>query len=53
MKLLFVLINIIFVASILDVWAAAADPCQSHSSDDSDSYWFVPYLGSFSSCHPC
>jgi len=47
MKFLFVLINVIFAASILDVGAATADPCQSHSSDDSDSYWYVCTLDLF------
>lgn len=43
MKMLFVLFSIILVSSVLDVGTAAADPCQSYSSVDTDSYWYSTY----------
>ena len=39
MKLMFVILGVLMFASMFDVKMASADPCNSYSSTDDDSYW--------------
>ena len=42
MKEIIILLSIALFALSLDVRVAAADPCESYSSADTDSYWYDP-----------